>query len=200
MTPFGESIPGETPLDDISGLKVNGITTRAELNRWEAVNIEKVVAKYLAARPSRRSASFAYDWCLQLHHEMFGDVWDWAGQIRNRDLNLGLPYQAIPENLAILWDDLQSWPGFGIAWDEQAARLHHRAVQIHPFLNGNGRWARMLANIWLKLHRQPLTLWPEAAVGTSSVARAEYLAAIVKADEGDYEALLTLQRRFAHAD
>ena len=25
---------------------------------------------------------------------------------------------------------------------EQAMLLHHRAVQIHPFENGNGRWSR----------------------------------------------------------
>src|SRR6266851_437586 len=27
-------------------------------------------------------------------------------------------------------------------------------ARIHPFLNGNGRWSRMLANIWLKRNRR----------------------------------------------
>ena len=40
---------------------------------------------------------------------------------------------------------------------EQAVLLHHRAVQIHPFENGNGRWSRLLANIWLKKHAHPIT-------------------------------------------
>ena len=56
-----------------------------------------------------------------------------------------------------------------------AVHLHHRAVQIHPFLNGNGRWARLLANILLKLHKAPLTEWPEEAIGATSVIREEYL-------------------------
>jgi hypothetical protein len=34
---------------------------------------------------------------------------------------------------------------------EISARLHHRAVVIHPFLNGNGRWSRMLDH-----HYQPV--------------------------------------------
>ena len=136
MTVFGPPIPEETPLDDISGLKVKGITKRAELNRFEAANIEKVVAKYLTVRPSRRSAKFTYSWSLKLHKEMFGDVWRWAGIPRTRQLNIGIAGHAIPENVALLLQDLENWPGFGIDFAEQAARLHHRAVQIHPFENG----------------------------------------------------------------
>ena len=71
MTLFEQPIPGETPIDDLSGLKIKGITTRAELNLFEATNIEKVAAKYLTVRPSRRSAKFTYDWCLKLHQQMF---------------------------------------------------------------------------------------------------------------------------------
>jgi Fic-DOC domain mobile mystery protein B len=197
MTPFGPPIPGETPIDDISGLKVKGVTTRAELNILEAANIEKVVAKYLTVRPSKRSAKFTYAWTLKLHKEMFGDVWRWAGIPRAHELNIGIASHAIPENLALLLQDLEHWPGFEIDFVEQAARLHHRAVQIHPFENGNGRWSRMLANIWLKQNRQPLTLWPEKVIGATSEARAQYLAAIVKADAGDYADLIAMHRQFA---
>jgi Fic-DOC domain mobile mystery protein B len=197
MTPFGAPIPGETPIDDISGLKIKGIATRAELNIFEAANIEKVVAKYLTIRPTRRSAKFTYDWCLKLHKQMFGDVWNWAGVPRERDMNIGLAFYAIRENLALLLQDLESWPGLGIDFVEQAARLHHRAVKIHPFVNGNGRWARMLANIWLKHHRQPLTKWPENIIGTSSEIRAQYIAAIINANDGDYGDLVAMHRQFA---
>ncbi len=197
MTVFGPSIPGETPIDDISGLKVKGVTTRAELNLVEASNIEKVVAKYLTVKPSRRSAKFTYEWSLKLHKEMFGEVWNWAGIPRTSELNIGIASHAIPENLAILLQDLESWPGFQIDFAEQATRLHHRAVFIHPFQNGNGRWARMLANIWLKLNRQPLILWPERVIGTSSEIRGAYIAAIIKANGGDYEELIALHRQFA---
>lgn len=199
MTIFGAPIPGETPIDDVSGLKIPGITTRAELNIFEAQNIEKAVAKYLTIRPSARSAPFTDDWVLSLHQEMFGDVWDWAGIPRTRDLNLGDRSYAIRGNLANLLQDLSSWTEYAMDFVEQAARLHHRAVKIHPFPNGNGRWSRMLANIWLKQNRQPLTKWPEKVIGTESEVRDRYIAAIVKADTGDYDELIAMHREFAEA-
>ena len=64
-------------------------------------------------------------------------------------------------------------------------------------MNGNGRWARLLANIWLKLHKQPLTEWPEDAIGATSVIRDDYLAAIRAADTGDFAPLIELQSRFS---
>jgi Fic-DOC domain mobile mystery protein B len=193
---FGKPIPGETPIDDVSGLKIKGITTRAELNEFEADNIRRAAAKYLAGKPTRRSAKFDYPWCLKLHREMFGKVWSWAGQARSCELNIGIPFAAIPETLAMLLDNAKSWPGFQRDWTEQAAELHHQAVRIHPFMNGNGRWSRMLANIWLKLNGQPTTSWPETVIGGKSVIRSRYIAAIKSADDGDYGELIKLHREF----
>jgi hypothetical protein len=60
----------------------------------------------------------------------------------------------------------------------------------------NGRWSRMLANIWLKRHNHPVTEWPEAVIGGESVERGRYLAAIRAADDGDEGPLLELCRRY----
>ncbi len=98
--------------------------------------------------------------------------------------------------LQALLDDVVFWQEHGEDILEQAVRLHHRAVSIHPFLNGNGRWARMLANIWLKRHGQSITEWPEETMGSTSVIRDEYLAAIRAADAGDEQRLVFLLRRF----
>ena len=35
-----------------------------------------------------------------------------------------------------------------------ATEYHHRAVWVQPFEDDNGRWARLLANIWLMQHDQ----------------------------------------------
>jgi Fic family protein len=43
--------------------------------------------------------------------------------------------------------DIQAWEIKTDLLLEQAMRIHHRTVNIHPFENGNGRWSRMLANI-----------------------------------------------------
>jgi Fic-DOC domain mobile mystery protein B len=189
-------IAGETPID-ISGLKIRGVTNRRELNRAEAHNVRKAFAKYLLSRPSARSAPFDYKWSLKLHREMFGDVWKWAGSIRAQALNLGCAPHLIAEQLAHLLGDLNSWDSFQIGLAEQAAMLHHRAVQIHPFHNGNGRWGRLLANIWLARHAAPLIEWPEQVIGDQSVIRDAYLSSLRWADEGDYGPLIDLQQRHA---
>lgn len=190
-----ELLPGETPID-ASGLRQKGIRTRAELNRAEAENIRKAVVKYLAAKPSRRSAPFTLAWTKRLHEQMFGDVWKWAGAFRRENLNLGCDWHQVPMQLQALLDDLEYWAGQGDPFLDQAVRLHHRSVRIHPFSNGNGRWARMLANIWLKRQGQPITAWPEEAIGSKSVIRDEYIAAIRAADEGDEWGLKALHQRF----
>lgn len=191
-----EQVPGETPIDP-SGLKRRGsITNRRELAAAEAVNINRAFRKYLAARPSPRSARFDFEWFLQLHEEMFGDVWDWAGKTRPHDANIGVPHHQVIEHLAALVGDLHSWSAYGHALDIQAVWLHHKTVRIHPFENGNGRWARLLANIWLKLHGEPIVVWPDSLLGVESEVRDEYLAAIRAADRGDYDPLADLHRRF----
>jgi fido (protein-threonine AMPylation protein) len=131
---------------------------------------------------------------------MFGDVWKWAGAFRRENLNLGCDWHQVPVQVHALLDDLVFWQERGDSWLDQAVRLHHRAVSIHPFVNGNGRWARMLANIWLKLHRQTITDWPEQSIGSESVIRAEYLAAIRSADAGDERPLRDLHLRHTAKD
>lgn len=196
MDRLERTLPGETPIDDISGLRIKGISTRSQLNAAEAENILKAMLKYLAGRPSRRIARFDVSWMLKLHREMFCDVWSWAGEMRTRELNIGVPFYQIRPELQSLADDLATWRDFGHDAVEQSARLHFRAVRIHPFLNGNGRWARMLANILLKQNRSPIVEWPEETIGTESTIRSEYIAAIKQADKGDDQPLLALHRRF----
>lgn len=60
-------LPGETPIDDISGLRLKQVKTRAALNVAEAENILKAAVKYLSGRPSRRMARFDVNWMLRLH-------------------------------------------------------------------------------------------------------------------------------------
>lgn len=195
-----QSIPDETPIDP-SGLKpalrriVHG---RAQLNIVEAENIRLATVKYLAGTPTRRGAPFTPKWMLKLHAEMFGNVWLWAGTPRTVELNLGCPAWRIQTDLHNLAEDLRCWSSPAMPWVEQAATLHYRAVKIHPFLNGNGRWARLLANIWLKLHGAPLTLWPESGVsGGTSPIRGQYIQALKSADQDDLSLLIGLHAKHA---
>jgi hypothetical protein len=64
-------------------------------------------------------------------------------------------------------------------------------------INGNGRWSRLLSNIWLRRHDHALTDWPEKVIGNQSEVRVEYIDAIRAADTGDYQRLMALHRRFS---
>ena len=192
-------IKGETPIDDVSGLKIRSVTNRKELSAVEAENIRQAMVKYMSARPSRKQAPFNLHWLKSLHREMFGRVWTWAGEFRTCELNLGIRANQIETQLHTLLGDLEYWEQHRTPLVEQATMLHHRAVAVHPFLNGNGRWARLLANIWLALHDHPATQWPEETLGDESTIRQEYLAAVRSADGGDYAALSELHERFTAA-
>ena len=191
-----ETIEGETPIDP-SHLKDRTIRTRAELNRAEAENVRKAHVKYFAGKPSRRLAPFDFSWFCRLHVEMFRDVWKWAGVLRTEDVNIGVPWAQVSSQLMALVGDLAYWKtSTETSKIEQAVRLHHRAAAIHPFCNGNGRWARMLANIWLYTHDQPLVKWPEATMSGTSPVRQKYLRALQEADKNDYDLLIAIHRRF----
>jgi Fic-DOC domain mobile mystery protein B len=193
-------ISGETPIDDISGLKPKYVKTRSQLNDVEARNIRKAVMRYLVTKPSRRQAPFTMEWCYKLHRQMLSEVWRWAGKRRTTELNMSVPAHRIEVDLKSLMDDLAFWRERGeIEVVEQVARLHHRAVFIHPFLNGNGRWARLLANIFQKQSADQITIWPEETVGTASIIRDEYLAAVRAADREDYGLLIGLHRRYTRS-
>ena len=187
----------DTPFDG-SGLKDKSIKTRAQLNEAEFDNIQRATEKYLLSVPPRKLAPFDYGWFLKLHHEMFGKVWSWAGEVRTVTLTLGINPAVVPERLGSLAMDIEfRHQEAGDAVIATAVEIHHRAVHIHPFKNGNGRWSRMLANIWLLQHGQPLVVWPDDNLrNTESSIRKEYIAAIKEGDLLNLEPLIELHKRY----
>ncbi len=184
----------DTPFDG-SGLLLDHIKTRAELDDAEFRSISKVYLKYLSAKPSKRRAPFSYAWLLELHSEMFGQIWSWAGKIRTTEKTIGIAPEHIPMRLGGLCLDIESWPP-----NEQlfnAVTIHHKAVLIHPFENGNGRWARLLANIWLRRAGHAIVEWPQAELEENiHPLRCEYVEALRKADNYDLGPLIELHRRY----
>ena len=132
---------------------------------------------------------------LQLHQEMFGDVWEWAGRLCKIELSIGVKAYLVSSELKNLVDDIQFWDAHrSLDLFEIAARIHHRAVMIHPFQNGNGRWSRMLSNIYLKQNGLEATRWNEVLLSKSNPHRDEYIQALKLADQGDYSILIDLQK------
>lgn len=185
---------GETPLDDISGLKLKKITTRAQLDDAEAQNILKAYIKYTLNPTAFKKVTFDLSFFRKLHKEMLSDVWSWAGEFRTTQTSIGVEANMIHQRLYQLQDDLKYWES---EWDyrDAATRLHHTLVKIHPFPNGNGRWARLATDLWLLKMGYPSISWGGNITEVSD-ARSAYITALKEADNGNYEPL----RRFMFED
>jgi len=190
-------IDDATPLDDISGLKLpnDKVYTLKEIYVAEANNIALATLKYLSAPPSKKVAPFSYEWLSQLHEEMFANVWEWAGKFRQVELSIGIKAYQVPTTLKELADDIAYWDKHKI-FDiyETATRIHHRAVQIHPFQNGNGRWSRMLANIYLRQNGSMPVKWQEDLLSKENLQRDAYIQALKLADNGKYQKLIEMHQ------
>ena len=190
-------IDDATPLDDESGLKISKSKSYSlkEIYEKEALNIANATIKYLSAPPSRKEAPFTYEWLLKLHEEMFGNVWDWAGKTRTVELSIGIKAYLVSTELKKLSDDIAFWnkhKTFDVY--ETVTRIHHRAVQIHPFKNGNGRWSRMLANIYLRQNGLMPVKWQEDLLASENPKRHDYIQALKKADNSDFIDLIAMHK------
>ena len=127
---------------------------------------------------------------------MFGEVWQWAGNPRDADLNLGVPREKIGAEIHKLLYELHQWESQSIQPLEIAVRIHQRLAFIHPFINGNGRWARMMANLYLYQKGLRIVQWPDDPVLIKNTFRPRYLEALKNADRGDYKKLLRLHQEY----
>jgi len=185
--------PDATPLDadELASLIPGHITTQAELNEWEQLNI---VQGESWARKQRKEI-LNEGFLRQLHKQMFGETWKWAGEFRKSDKNIGVDWLRISVELKKLLDDVRyqvehaSYPP-----DEIAVRLHHRLVAIHPFPNGNGRHARLMADLLVERWGRPRLTWGSRSLVDASETRQRYIAALQAADARDSAPLLVFAR------
>ncbi|SEH12721.1 mobile mystery protein B [Sphingopyxis sp. YR583] len=184
-----------TPLtaEEKEGLLPTWITTRADLNEAEQSNIDAAYA--WAMRPRSRFDPLAPAALFDLHRRMLGNVWSWAGKQRTTGKNIGVDPVQIQLRLAGLLDDIRYWTDNAtFPPDEVAVRLHHGLVYIHPFPNGNGRHARLVADLFVtRLGALPFS-WGGGTLTGIGDLRAAYIAALKAADNHDFNPLLAFAR------
>ena len=130
-----------------------------------------------------------------LHGRMLGEVWRWAGTFRTSERNLGIPFYEIPVALRQLLDDTKAWIEYKAhSPDEIAVRFHHRLVQIHAFSNGNGRHARLTADLLVMRLEGERFSWGSANLQDPGAVRKCYITALQTADNHDIGPLLAFAR------
>ena len=171
------------------------ITNRNDLNEAEQENIVKG-ASWARGRRNLKPADILNDeFAKSLHKRIFGDVWKWAGTYRQTERNLGIDASRIANETAALFDDVRYWvDNKTYPADELAVRLHHRLVAIHPFPNGNGRHARLMADLLIeRLGGKPF-IWGGGSLIDVGELRTKYIAALKAADNHDIGPLLAFAR------
>ena len=79
---------------------------------------------------------------------MFNNTWKWAGEFRKSEKNIGINWLHIPVKIKELCEDVHyQFDHKTYSKREIAVRFHHRLVKIHAFSNGNGRHARLIADL-----------------------------------------------------
>lgn len=184
---------GHTDLSDEDrvGLIPTYVATRGDLFDAEQRNISQAL---LRRRPSVTQL-LSDSYLRELHRAMFGKVWKWAGKYRLTDTNIGIDPTEIAVAMRQLVGDSQSWVRYTTYdSDELAVRFHHRMVAIHPFPNGNGRHARVAADLLVAALGGVAFSWGAELGVETDVLRARYIAALQEADGGNIDLILLFAR------
>lgn len=186
-----ENASGQTPLDEDEKeeLMLRSISTMAELNEAEQLNIQQAVEWTLRRKlkaPDILTEKFVRD----LHKRMYGDVWKWAGTFRQTNKNIGVDKEMIAVHLKQLVDDALFWiEQKTFPPDEIAIRVKYGIVSIHCFPNGNGRHSRLFGDVIVShVFKRPVFSWGNGD-------RAKYLLSLNDADKGDLKPLIAFARK-----
>lgn len=186
--------PGATPLDpdEAAGLIPSHIATQSDLNVWEEANI--LQGTRWAMRQKKRDL-LDEGFLRDLHSQMFDRTWVWAGTFRASNKNIGVDWTHVAVSLHDLLDNTRyqiAHQTFDL--DELVVRFHHRLVWIHAFPNGNGRHARLMADVLAMRLGLPRFSWGGNALASGGVLRQNYLGALRTADVGRMDDLLRFAR------
>jgi Fic-DOC domain mobile mystery protein B len=175
---------------------IPSLATLEELNEWERDNILEARRWALANRQLTRLNPISEGYIRELHRRMFDQTWKWAGTYRKTEKNLGVLTHQIRQRLGQLLGNAEYWlANKTYDVDECAVRFHYELVVIHPFPNGNGRHARLIADVIAARNDRPVLTWGSKDIPPAGAARDAYKKALRQADEGNMTPLLEFARQ-----
>jgi Fic-DOC domain mobile mystery protein B len=177
-------LEGSTPLDpnEIEGL-IPPLRYQRELNLLENEGIYSARVWALSSRKLKKEL-LIYSGMLLLHQKMFEGIWEWAGCLRRTEKNIGnIPPHLISSKLSELMANISyQKEQTTIPIQDIAISLYYNLVYIHPFPNGNGRHARLVADLLIHYSNgEPLT-WGKNLNLSEKDLRKSHLAALQEAD------------------
>jgi Fic family protein len=185
----------ETRLILETGLTIGGRSLREHfevINHRDAIEyVEMLVADAGASSSPEPVTPFHV---RQIHRLVLARIDDDnAGQYRTLPVQImGTAHQP-PEawqvpTLMQDWGDWLNGPAKILHPIERAALAHHRLVAVHPFIDGNGRTARLVMNLLLMRDGYPPTIIMRAN-------RSQYYRILAQADQGNESPLVNFVGR-----
>ena len=193
---LGGVADGQTPLDpdEAAALLRPAVTTRGELDIVEQENIARGI-RWAFGRARRPGDVLSESFLRDLHRRMFGNVWGWAGMYRTTARNIGVDAWLIQQTIGELLGDARYWVEHETFQpDELCVRLHHRLVAAHPFPNGNGRHARLAADVLAETLGGSRFEWGRGLRLDAKGMRDRYITALRAADAGSVDDLIAFAR------
>ena len=191
-----EYAPGATPIDpdEALGLIPKHISTQADLNAWEEMNIVEG-ADWIARQKIAQGLNEGL--VRELHSRMFNQTWLWADTFRKSAKSIGIDWTQIAVVLKNLLDNtIYQIEDKAMPIDEIVVRFHHKLVLIHAFPNGNGRHARLIADaLIVSLGGKRFSWGGNTSIATPGTTRQNYLLALRAADKGDIAPLMLFARQ-----
>src|SRR4051794_8618235 len=111
MTDLFQEPDDATPLDPAQrdGLLQSWVTTRSDLNEAEQENIVKGAVWARRSRGAKAIDLLNDNYAKNLHKQMFGEVWKWAGTYRQNEINIGIEPFRVPAEMPAMLDDVRFW-------------------------------------------------------------------------------------------
>lgn len=183
---------GETQLVIAHGITIGGHSLKEHL---EAVN--HAAAYDFVLGLARREAELDEAALLHLHALITHDLLESAGAYRGGAVSISgsehrPPHHTQVRGLMADWFAWLSGDGRGYPPVIRAALAHEALLAIHPFLDGNGRTARLILNLQLMRAGYPVALLLQGW-------RLSYIRALEQAHQGRYSPLVNVVGRAVEA-
>ncbi|RTQ47202.1 cell filamentation protein Fic [Hymenobacter gummosus] len=146
----------------------------------------------------REDHLFDVAYILGIHRRALGHIYDFAGRYRTVNLSKGgFVFPAahyLPQSMAQLEQELllslpHAWPDTA-ALVPDVARVHAELLFIHPFREGNGRTARVLANLMAYKNGSTSFQWEKLAEPEAFAAYVRAVQAAARLDYAPMQAVL----------
>jgi Fic family protein len=185
LTYHSNAIEGSTlTLGETKAILLDGITIAGKPLREHLEAINHREALRLMTRLAQSGTPLLETEILELHRTILTGIQsDDAGVYRNVRVRVAGSMRVfpnpvkVPELMGAFIKDINTLDLHPVVI---AARAHYGLVAIHPFVDGNGRTARLLMNLLLLRHTFPPVLVPIEL-------RAQYYDALEAANNGDLE-------------